>query len=362
MENVRSEQRLGVTKQEFNNGGEDDSEENKENLVPDDIDDCNINSLAHQLIRSAKKSTASKLYNRLSVKGIEVELPQIKHHDTISGLDEIKNTPKNDLPTHSVVESEYIYEHINSGSNVFKCRKLFPNEFEPEINSNNTVESKEIIYENDCTQFQHNQSVSSNIHSAAIKIHIKKKRLKVPNLGSQDGVQVIKNKELGHSGIRVLEKQLHTIPKPCSFESCKSSAFETPQGIKSAEQQCMFKARPATVLKKKPFVPKHEKRCTEARNIYLSTERRAKDWMVFEQKMKVNFLRQEEISRKRQEEIRKKEMDLIKNMRQLTIHKPEPIKKYKPILIRKSLRPVTVPLSPRFSVRPARNYLNSICE
>jgi len=55
-------------------------------------------------------------------------------------------------------------------------------------------------------------------------------------------------------------------------------------------------------------------------------------------------------------------MDLIKDMRQQTIHKPEPIKKYKPVLIRKSIRPVTVPHSPRFSIRPMRNCLNSVCE
>lgn len=55
-------------------------------------------------------------------------------------------------------------------------------------------------------------------------------------------------------------------------------------------------------------------------------------------------------------------MEVIKNLRQQTIHKPEPIKKYKPVLIRKSERPVTIPNSPRFSVRPVRHCLNSICE
>lgn len=52
------------------------------------------------------------------------------------------------------------------------------------------------------------------------------------------------------------------------------------------------------------------------------------------------------------------EMESMKNMRQLTIHKPEPIKKYKPVLIRKSERPITVPRSPRFSNRPFRCNLN----
>lgn len=35
---------------------------------------------------------------------------------------------------------------------------------------------------------------------------------------------MVENKELAHGGIRVLEKQLHTVPKPFSFESRKSYA------------------------------------------------------------------------------------------------------------------------------------------
>jgi len=75
-------------------------------------------SLAHQLIRSAKKSRTSKLYNRhsITVEGIELELPRIKHHAMITRLDEIENTPKIDLRSRSVVKSEYKYEHIKSGS------------------------------------------------------------------------------------------------------------------------------------------------------------------------------------------------------------------------------------------------------
>lgn len=57
--------------------------------------------------------------------------------------------------------------------------------------------------------------------------HVKTQKIKI--LNSQDGVQVVENKELGHGGIRVLEKQLHTIPKPFSFESRKSYAVDKPQ-------------------------------------------------------------------------------------------------------------------------------------
>lgn len=45
-------------------------------------------------------------------------------------------------------------------------------------------------------------------------------------LNSQDGVQVVETKELAHGGIRIPEKQLHTIPKPFSFESRKSCAVK----------------------------------------------------------------------------------------------------------------------------------------
>lgn len=68
--------------------------------------------------------------------------------------------------------------------------------------------------------------------------------------------------------------------------------------MKSIETQWTFKARPATVLKKKPFVPKHEKKYTEPKNIRLNTELRAQQWMVFELEIKEKFSHYEEISRK----------------------------------------------------------------
>lgn len=67
--------------------------------------------------------------------------------------------------------------------------------------------------------------------------------------------------------------------------------------MKSNEQQWMFKARPATVLKQKPFIPKHQKKCTTPQNIRLNTERRAQEWMVFEHEIKEKFSHYEEISK-----------------------------------------------------------------
>lgn len=67
--------------------------------------------------------------------------------------------------------------------------------------------------------------------------------------------------------------------------------------MQSSEKQWMFKARPATVLKKKPFIPKLEKKFVEPKNIRLNTERRAQEWMVFEQEMKEKFSQYEEMSK-----------------------------------------------------------------
>lgn len=55
-------------------------------------------------------------------------------------------------------------------------------------------------------------------------------------------------------------------------------------------------------------------------------------------------------------------MQLMKVMREQTIHKPEPIKKYKPVVIRKSEKLVTVPQSPTFSTRLNRICLHSKCK
>lgn len=65
--------------------------------------------------------------------------------------------------------------------------------------------------------------------------------------------------------------------------------------MKSNEEQWMFKARPATVLKQKPFVPKYQKKYTTPQNIRLNTEKRAQVWMVFEQEIKEKFSHYEEI-------------------------------------------------------------------
>lgn len=67
--------------------------------------------------------------------------------------------------------------------------------------------------------------------------------------------------------------------------------------MKSTEQW-VFKARPATVLKKKPFVPKMDRKFTEPKSVRLNTERRAQEWIIFEQEMKEKFLYNSELIKK----------------------------------------------------------------
>ncbi|XP_050539464.1 uncharacterized protein LOC126904460 isoform X2 [Daktulosphaira vitifoliae] len=369
MGGAKSEPSLEVIKQE--SLFDEDDEENKENFAPDDVfDQHNLNSIAHQLIRSAKKPRTSKLHNRhsITVEGIEVELPRVKHHAMITRLDELENTPKFDLRSRSVVKSEYKYEQVKPGSNVLKPRStvcLFSSNDMNNLsstfnNGDNINEIKQSRKDHEDISGRNLPNINFNSQNPLSSIKVSTKTQSIKILNSHDGVQVVENKELGHGGIKVQEKQLHTVPKPFSFESRKSYAIA--KSSTKIPQQWMFKARPATVLKKKPFVPKHEKKYTEPKNVQLNTERRAKEWMVFEQELKEKFSHYEEMAKKRQEESKKEEIRALKNSRKQTVHKPIPIKKYKPILIKKSEKPVTVPHSPRFSIRPNRGCINTVCE
>ncbi|XP_050422631.1 uncharacterized protein LOC126834612 isoform X3 [Adelges cooleyi] len=370
MESAKSEPDLGNNKERPQYDDDEEFEENKENYAPDLFDQHNINSIAQQLIRSAKKPRSSKLHNRhsITVEGIEVELPRIKHHAMITRLDELEKTPKLDLRSRSVIKSDYKYETVESGSKVLKpssnIRLLSYNEdgmSTTSSNNRNIIENKQTNNGNDYNLGQNIPNINFNSQDPLANMKMPPKTQKIKILNSHDGVQVVENKELGHGGIKVQEKQLHTVPIPFSFASRKSTAI-VKSDVSNKNAQWMFKARPATVLKKKPFVPKHEQKCTKAKDVCLNTERRAKEWMVFEQEIKEKFSHYEEMSKARQEEFKRQEMQSLKNLRQQTVHKPIPIKKYKPVMIRKSEKPVTVPHSPRFSIRPQRTCLNTVCE
>ncbi|KAG7279513.1 hypothetical protein CRUP_035899, partial [Coryphaenoides rupestris] len=115
-------------------------------------------------------------------------------------------------------------------------------------------------------------------------------------------------------------------------------------------------ARPNTVTHKEPFQPKKENRSImEATNhstvlepFQLSTERRAMEHQEFERAaMEKEALRacMEEDQRRLEEERTKEE---VAKMRQEQVHKAQPIRKYKPVELKKCDTALTVPQSPKF--------------
>ncbi|XP_051282337.1 targeting protein for Xklp2 isoform X1 [Dicentrarchus labrax] len=128
---------------------------------------------------------------------------------------------------------------------------------------------------------------------------------------------------------------------------------------KQQEEAAIFKARPNTVTHKEPFQPKKESRpavegirsSTVVEAFELSTERRARERQEYErlasEKESLRSLMEEE--QRREEEQREK--DEIARLRQEQVHKAQPIRHYKPVALKKSELPLTVPQSPNFSDR-----------
>ncbi|XP_040918232.1 targeting protein for Xklp2 isoform X2 [Toxotes jaculatrix] len=127
---------------------------------------------------------------------------------------------------------------------------------------------------------------------------------------------------------------------------------------KHQEEAVVFKARPNTVTHKEPFQPKKDSRpavgihsSTVAGAFELSTERRARERQEYErlasEKEALRALMEEE--QRREEE--QKEKEEIARLRQEQVHKAQPIRHYKPVAVKKSEIPLTVPQSPNFSDR-----------
>ncbi|XP_070766579.1 targeting protein for Xklp2 [Enoplosus armatus] len=164
------------------------------------------------------------------------------------------------------------------------------------------------------------------------------------------------------------EKKKMELTKPEPFRllldergAAKSSRWEqmVKEEQKQQEDAAVFKARPNTVTHKEPFQPKKESRAaveginssTVVEAFELSTERRARERQEYEQlaSEKEAFKALMEEERRREEENREKEE--VARMRQEQVHKAQPIRHYKPVAVKKSEVPLTVPQSPNFSDR-----------
>ncbi|XP_062247865.1 targeting protein for Xklp2-B-like isoform X2 [Platichthys flesus] len=136
--------------------------------------------------------------------------------------------------------------------------------------------------------------------------------------------------------------------------SVKNSRWElmVKEEQKQQEEAATFKARPNTVIHKEPFQPKKPERAAAAvGNFELSTERRARERQEYErlvsEKEALRELMEEE--QRREQEQRQKEE--ITRLRQEQVCKAQPIRHYKPVEVKKSDVPLTVPHTPKFSDR-----------
>ncbi|KAG7239815.1 hypothetical protein INR49_028343 [Caranx melampygus] len=161
------------------------------------------------------------------------------------------------------------------------------------------------------------------------------------------------------------KKQEPTKPEPFRLliderGAVKNSRWEqrVKEEQKQREEAATFKANPNTVTHKEPFQPKMESRTATGINsstavepFELSTERRARERQEYErlasEKEALRALMEEE--QRREEDQREREE--IARLRQEQVHKAQPIRHYKPVTVKRSEVPLTVPHSPNFSDR-----------
>ncbi|KAM5304227.1 targeting protein for Xklp2 isoform 2-T3 [Glossophaga mutica] len=122
--------------------------------------------------------------------------------------------------------------------------------------------------------------------------------------------------------------------------------------LRQQKEATCFKARPNTVTSQEPFVPKKEKKSVAVQEPFqLATEKRAKERQELEKKMaeaEAQRAQQLEEARQQEEEQQRKE---LARLRKELVHKANPIRKYPGVEVKSSERPLTVPVSPKFSTR-----------
>ncbi|XP_056609340.1 targeting protein for Xklp2-A-like isoform X2 [Triplophysa dalaica] len=118
-----------------------------------------------------------------------------------------------------------------------------------------------------------------------------------------------------------------------------------------AEAAC-FKARPNTIVHKEPFVPKKENRSI--------LERRAKERLEFEREMWEKEALKAHMEKERAREEEEQEKEEITRLRHEQVHNAQPIRRYKPVEVKKSEMSLTVPHSPNFQIVSAckMHYVN----
>ncbi|KAJ3110054.1 Protein tpx2 [Phlyctochytrium bullatum] len=154
---------------------------------------------------------------------------------------------------------------------------------------------------------------------------------------------------------RKVEPKHVTEPQPFDFNTAKRALMTK----KSAEDAFNFNfvARPAP--QHPPFEPKKsEKPPTEPENIVLQSAVRAEERRAFDEARQRKEYMIEEMKRQAQEQLQKREEEEIKRIRSLQVHKAQPIREYKPVVIQSSSRKLTRPASPMFAEKRNEPMMN----
>ncbi|XP_058620545.1 targeting protein for Xklp2 isoform X1 [Onychostoma macrolepis] len=168
--------------------------------------------------------------------------------------------------------------------------------------------------------------------------------------------------------VHLPEKKVVEPTKPAPFKlmadergAAKGERWEQmmKEELKRQAEAACFKAQPSNVTHKEPFVPKKENRSILANTtnsavpegFQLATERRAKERLDFEKELSekeaLRARMEEEWAREREGQ----EKEDIARLRQEQVRKAQPIRRYKPMELKKSDVSLTVPQSPNFSDR-----------
>jgi targeting protein for Xklp2 len=120
----------------------------------------------------------------------------------------------------------------------------------------------------------------------------------------------------------------------------------------------VFKAKPATVLTKKPFEPKKDdNHVVTIEAFQFATDQRLEARHKFDQQLKEKEEQAAELKRQQEEALRRYQEEEVARLRREMEHKAQPIKKYKEVVI-KSANKVTEPVSPKFHTDRIRNKEN----
>ncbi|GIY96318.1 targeting protein for Xklp2 [Caerostris extrusa] len=148
------------------------------------------------------------------------------------------------------------------------------------------------------------------------------------------------------SALPAVPKKPATQPEPFNFHlperSSKQNSFST-------EENKSFKAQPAIVLKKEPFVPeKPQRQNIKIEEFHLFTDKRASERQHLKEIKDAEECKKERI-RKEQKAIEEEQERIeLKRLRNEIVHKANPIRMYKPIDVKPSSMPLTQPKSPEF--------------